>query len=83
MMAKMVTNTDTEMETREAFRVFDMDNNGYIEVNELRYVMRNLGVDMSETEINELISEADTNKDGRITYECTYVRPNRSYVKVN
>ncbi|KAI0209245.1 Calmodulin [Lamellibrachia satsuma] len=80
MMARMVTNTDTEVETREAFRCFDVDNNGYIKVDEMRYVMRNLGVDMSEREINELIAEADTNKDGRITYESFAVLmcPNRT-----
>ena len=72
MMARMVTTTEPETETREAFRVFDMENNGYVEVEELRFVMRNLGVDMSEAEINEMIAEADTNKDGRITYECEW-----------
>ena len=31
-------NVDSEKQIRQAFKVFDRDNNGYIDKNELRYV---------------------------------------------
>ena len=43
MMAKKLKDTDTEEEMREAFKVFDRDNNGFITPTELKQVMTNLG----------------------------------------
>ena len=43
MMAKKMKDTDTDEELREAFRVFDKDNDGYITGTELKHVMSNLG----------------------------------------
>ncbi|KAF2534696.1 hypothetical protein F2Q70_00033593 [Brassica cretica] len=38
-------NTDSKEELKEAFRVFDKDQNGFISAGELRHVMTNLGLD--------------------------------------
>ena len=35
--------TDSKEELKEAFRVFDKDQNGFISAGELRHVMTNLG----------------------------------------
>ena len=35
---------------------------------ELRYVMHNLGEDLSEEEVNAIIEEADVDADGHINY---------------
>jgi calmodulin len=43
MMVRKRRNTDGDEETREAFKVFDKDGNGYISAAELRHVMKNLG----------------------------------------
>ena len=71
MMAKKMENTDSEEEIREAFRVFDRENNGYIKSAELRFVLRNIGEQLTEEEIDELIQEADLDEDGTINYEGT------------
>ena len=39
MMARKMRDTDSEEETKEAFKVFDKDGNGYISPAELKYVM--------------------------------------------
>ena len=45
MMVRKMRDTDNEeeMKIKEAFKVFDMDGNGYITGAELRHVMANLG----------------------------------------
>ena len=43
LMARKMQDTDSEEEIKEAFRVFDKDNSGYISAAELRHVMTNLG----------------------------------------
>ncbi|KAK3581943.1 hypothetical protein CHS0354_007065 [Potamilus streckersoni] len=58
-----------DAEKREAFRVFDMDGNGYIDKHELRYVMRRLGENLSDDDIKAMFKEADLNGDGLIDYD--------------
>ncbi|KAK3087124.1 hypothetical protein FSP39_002024 [Pinctada imbricata] len=57
-----------EEKQREAFRVFDMDGNGFIDKHELRYTMRRLGENLSEEDIKAMFKEADLNGDGLIDY---------------
>ena len=59
----------TEDELRSAFKVFDIDGNGQISSSELRHVMTNLGEKLSDSEIDDMIREADVNCDGQINYE--------------
>lgn len=54
---------------REAFAVFDMDGNGYIDKHELKYVMRRLGENLSDEDLKAMFSEADINGDGLIDYD--------------
>lgn len=69
MMAKKIQNTDSAGEVREAFRVFDKMNEGHINVNELRFVLTNINCQLTQDEIEELISDADQNHDGFISFE--------------
>jgi len=70
MMAKKIQNTDSvEDEIKEAFRVFDKDGHGHISADEFRFVMRNIGSQMTEEEIDEMIAEADHDHDGLISYD--------------
>ena len=66
MMARKMKYTDSEEEIREAFKVFDRDNNGFISAAELRHVMTSIGEKLTDDEVDEMIREADQDGDGRI-----------------
>ncbi|XP_077296411.1 neo-calmodulin-like isoform X2 [Arctopsyche grandis] len=57
-----------EQELRDAFRVFDKHNRGYICASDLRAVLQCLGEDLSEEEIEDMIKEVDVDGDGRIDF---------------
>ena len=69
MMARKMKDTDSEEEIREAFKVFDRDNNGFISAAELRHVITSIGEKLSDDEVDEMIREADQDGDGRIDCE--------------
>jgi calmodulin len=71
MMARKMKDTDSEEEIREAFKVFDRDNNGFISAAELRHVMTSIGEKLTDDEVDEMIREADQDGDGRIDCEST------------
>ncbi|CAF4003029.1 unnamed protein product [Rotaria sordida] len=68
-MSKHWHERDQEAELREAFRLFDRDNSGYITINELKEVMLNMGEKLNQEELEEMMREADVNKDGKLDYE--------------
>lgn len=72
MMARKMKDTDSEEEIREAFKVFDRDNNGFISAAELRHVMTSIGEKLTDDEVDEMIREADQDGDGRIDCEFNF-----------
>ena len=54
---------DEEEEVLKAFKVFDKEGNGLININELKDIMLNMGNNWSENEINEMLAEADIDMD--------------------
>ena len=72
MMARKMKDTDSEEEIREAFKVFDRDNNGFISAAELRHVMTSIGEKLTDDEVDEMIREADQDGDGRIDCMLPY-----------
>ena len=60
---------DEEEEVLKAFKVFDKEGNGLININELKDIMLSMGNNWSENEINEMFAEADIDMDGYINYE--------------
>ncbi len=50
-------------------RIFDKDDDGFISVDELRHIMQSLGEKMNDSELDEMIAEADSDNDGLINYE--------------
>jgi calmodulin len=67
-MARKIQDVDSADEVKEAFKVFDKDNNTFINSDELRRVMVNLGEKLTIEEVDEMIRDADKDGDGQINY---------------
>jgi len=52
---------------KAAFDAMDADNDGHLDVDEMKKAMKRLGVDTSK--LKEVLSEVDKNNDGNITFE--------------
>ncbi|KAK6925802.1 EF-hand domain [Dillenia turbinata] len=68
LMEQRMKDDSFEQELKEAFQVFDRDQNGLISSSELRRVMTHLGEKPSDEDIEDMIKEADKNDDGLINY---------------
>jgi calmodulin len=60
---------DTEEELLNAFKIFDKEGNGLINLDELKHIMLKVGKNLSESEIDEMLKDADIDMDGFINYE--------------
>ncbi|CAN4116529.1 unnamed protein product [Withania somnifera] len=69
LISKKIKETDPEEELKEAFKVFDKDQNGYISANDLRHVMINLGEKLTDEEAEQMIKEADLDGDGQVNFD--------------
>ena len=70
---QILTNSSTEPseegdEMRRLFALFDIDDKGYINVNDLRRIADELGESMGEEELEEMIQRA-TSQEGQVTME--------------
>jgi Ca2+-binding EF-hand superfamily protein len=52
-----------------AFRLCDRNNDGYITASEMKYFLASTGENVPDSDIDEMINEADLNKDGKLNYE--------------
>jgi len=69
MMHDTIGKTDTMEEIRMAFRAFDTDGDGKISKEEFRICMLNFGERFGDDEINDMVKEADNDKDGSIDFD--------------
>ena len=72
-MAQMMDDTDSEEEIREAFKVFDRDNNGFISPAELRHVLAAIGKKLTDDEVDEMLVEAG--QDNVDSVDCMWKNP--------
>ncbi|CAL4944054.1 unnamed protein product [Urochloa decumbens] len=69
LMELKPNDTDSEEELTGAFRMFDIDEDGFISEAELFLIMYNRGCNLNGAEVREMMQEADTDGDGRVSYE--------------
>ena len=62
-----------EEEIREAFDVFDRENNGFVTHADLKFVMGQLGEKLTDEEVNEMLKEADVREKGHITWNGKFL----------
>ena len=60
---------EQRQEIFEAFSLFDMNNDGYLDYHELKVAMRALGFDLSKREVLDLIDKHDNDRRRQIKYD--------------
>jgi calmodulin len=60
---------DKITEFKEAFEIFDKDKDGFITIKELGEIMKNLGQNPSEGELQDMINEVDIDGNGNIDFK--------------
>ncbi|XP_030885537.1 calmodulin-like protein 5 [Leptonychotes weddellii] len=68
-VVKRMKSWGSEQDMQEVFCTFDLDGNGRISVDELKQAMAKLGQTLSQEELDAMIQEADTDKDGQVDYK--------------
>ncbi|GME97701.1 unnamed protein product [[Candida] boidinii] len=63
---------EQKQEIREAFSLFDMNNDGFLDYHELKVALRALGFEMSKREVIGVIEEYDTDNRRLISYDDFY-----------
>ena len=58
-----------ENQLREVFMFFDVDEKGFINAADLRQAMINLGENLTEHDIKQMIKEAGKEEDGQVSYD--------------
>ena len=53
----------------DAFRLFDADNNGYISIDEFKYILKMVDSPLSDKDVKEIFDTFDVSKDGKIDYK--------------
>ena len=53
----------------EAFRLFDADNNGYISIDEFKYILKMVDSPLSDKDVKEIFDTFDVSRDGKIDYK--------------
>ena len=60
---------DSKPELEGALALFDKDGSGFIDAEGLRHITKSLGENLEESELEEMIKEADLDKDGKINFD--------------
>ena len=69
IMSEQMKNTLTEEHLRNAFKVFDKNGDGVIDMKELKIALTTMGEKLTDEEVEELFQNVDTDHDGTISYE--------------
>ena len=72
MMTSRLAGSDTKEDIQKIFELFDDDKTGYISLQNLKRVAIELGENMDDAELLEMIERADSDKDGQISSEEFY-----------
>ena len=69
VMSRKMKDTDTEEEFIRGFQVFDADSDEKISKDDLRALMKNLGEDISEEELDDMIKVATTEGTSTVNFD--------------
>lgn len=67
LMTSRLAGSDTREDVQKIFELFDDDKTGYISLQNLKRVAHELGENMDDAELLEMIERADADRDGQIS----------------
>ena len=67
-----MSENDSKEDMKKVFKLFDEDGNGYVEVNDLKRIAKELSENMDEMELKEMIERADSDGDGKVSFDDFY-----------
>ena len=73
LLTKRTNDKDSRANVNKIFALFDDERTGFISIKNLRRVAQELGENVSEEELQELINRADTDHDGLVSEEEFYI----------
>src|SRR6218665_1292880 len=73
MMRKRWNESLIEENSREAFCVFDADENDIISADDIAPLFTRLGHNLSQNQLQQVIAAADIDGDGTVTFEGSYL----------
>ena len=72
LMTRRVSDKDTRANINKVFALYDDERTGFISVKNLRRIAQELSENISEEELQELITRADLDQDGLVSEEEFY-----------
>ena len=72
LMTHRVNNQSSREAINKVFPLYDDEKTGYLSVKNLRRVAQELGENISEEELQEMIDRADTDRDGLVSADEFY-----------
>lgn len=72
LMTSRLAGSDTKEDIERIFKLFDDDQTGYISLQNLKRVARELGSALNDAELLEMIERADSDNDGLIDVDDFY-----------
>jgi centrin-1 len=72
LMTARISNKDSREDLKKVFMLFDEEKSGFISLASLKKVVKELGENIDEAELQEMIQKADSDRDGLINEEEFY-----------
>lgn len=76
-------NFAVQKELKEAFRLYDKEGNGYIPTSCLKEILRELDDQLSDSDLDGLISEIDTDGSGTVDFDGKLLMRLKTELRVN
>lgn len=67
LMTARVSSKDTKEDLKKVFHLFDDEKTGFISIKNLKRVIKDLGENIDEHELQEMIEKADQDHDGLVS----------------
>ena len=72
MMTARISDKNSRDDIERVFKLFDSNRRGEITLEDMKRVAKELGEDISEKELSEIIQRADLDNDSKLTFEDFY-----------